>query len=121
MLENGVTRRSFARRSLTDLEIPDVLLARTDDLAAFVRAAAEASGLNAKRIVALSYSDGANAAVSPLLRHPGLPARAALLRPTPPYEADTPVALARTDVLITTAARNPYVEPGEAERLARLL
>ena len=45
-LENGVTRRFFRRHSPTELDIPD-LLARTDEMADFVAAAAAAYGLDA--------------------------------------------------------------------------
>lgn len=120
VLENGVTRRFFARRSLTDLDIPD-LLARTDELADFVVAATSAYDLDPARVIALGYSNGANIAASVLLRRPAVLAGAALLRPTLPYEPDAVPALAGVDVLVATAARDPYVEPGKAERLVQIL
>jgi predicted esterase len=120
VLEDGVTHRFFARHSALELDLDD-LLARTDDLAGFVTAAVEAYGLVGDRVVALGYSNGANIAASLLLRRPGLLAGAALLRPTLPYEPDAPLALARTAVLIAAGARDPYVEPRKAERLAAVL
>lgn len=118
VLEDGVTRRFFARRSVLELDIPD-LLARTDELADFVGAASDAYGLG--RVIALGYSNGANIAASLLLRRPEVLAGAALLRPTLPYEPATPPALDGTDVLIASGSRDPYVEPGKPERLADIL
>jgi predicted esterase len=120
VLEDGVTRRFFARRSLTDLDIPD-LLARTDELADFVAAATAEYGLDPARVVALGYSNGANIAASLLLRRPEVLSGAALLRPTLPYEPDALPALDGIHVLVATAARDPYVEPGRAERLVEVL
>ena len=120
VLENGVTRRFFARHSPLALDVPD-LLRRTDELAEFVAAAVDAYGLARDRVRALGYSNGANIAASLLLRRPEVLAGAVLLRPTLPYEPDTPPMLAGRDVLIASGARDPYVEPGKAERLAEIL
>jgi phospholipase/carboxylesterase len=118
VLEDGATRRFFARRGVFELDIPD-LLARTDELADFVAAASDAYGLG--RVIALGYSNGANIAASLLLRRPEVLAGAALLRPTLPYEPDSPPAVDGIDVLIAAGSRDPYVEPGKAERLADVL
>ncbi len=116
-LENGVTRRFFRRHSPTELDIPD-LLARTDEMADFVAAAAAAYGLDAGRIVALGYSNGANIAASLLLRRPGTLRGAALLRPMLPYEPDRPLRLEGTSVLVAAGARDPLI-PRRAARAAR--
>jgi phospholipase/carboxylesterase len=105
---------------MTELDIPD-LLARTDELADFVAAAVAAYDLDASRVIALGYSNGANIAASLLLRRPEALAGAALLRATLPYEPESPPALTGTDVLIATGIRDPYVVPGAAERLAGIL
>ena len=84
--------RFFARLAVGRLDIPD-LLARTDDLAAFVRGATDRYGLDATRIVAVGLSNGANIAVSLLFRHPGLLRGAVLLRPMLPYEPQAPLSL----------------------------
>jgi predicted esterase len=120
VMENGVTRRFFARRSMTELDVPD-LLRRTDELADFVAAAAGAYELDPARVTALGYSNGANIAASMLLRRPGVLKGAALLRATLPYEPESSPALAGTRVLIATGASDPYVLPGAAERLAEIL
>jgi phospholipase/carboxylesterase len=119
-LENGVTRRFFRRHSPTELDVPD-LLARTDEMAAFVAEAAAAYGLDVRRVVALGYSNGANLAASLLLRRPGVLRGAALLRPMLPYEPEQPPRLARTSVLIAAGGHDPLIPLGQAERLARVL
>jgi phospholipase/carboxylesterase len=120
VLEGGVTRRWFRRHSMTELDVED-LKARTDELAAFVRAAATGYGLDPARIIAAGYSNGANIGVGLLLRHPGLLRGAVLWRPTLPYEPDQALSLAGTDVLLATGVGDPYVPAGRAERLAELL
>lgn len=120
VMENGVTRRFFARRSMTELDIPD-LLARTDELADFVAAAVGAYELDARRVIAFGYSNGANVAASMLLRRPEALAGAVLLRATLPYEPEDGPDLAGKDVLIAGGRRDPYVLPGASERLAEVL
>lgn len=119
VLEGGVARRFFRRLGPGQLDIPD-LLARTDELAAFVTAAAEAYTLDPSRIVALGFSNGANIAVSLLLRHPGLLRGAALLRPMLPYQAEQP-QLQGTDVLVAAGAHDPYSPAQETARLVEIL
>ena len=120
VLENGVTRRFFRRHSPLELDIPD-LKARTDELAQFVTAAADAYGFDPGRVVALGYSNGANVAASLLLRHPGLLSGAALWRATLPYEPESVPALAGTRVLIAPGTHDPFVVAGGYERLAEIL
>lgn len=120
VLEGGVARRFFRRLAPGQLDIPD-LLARTDELADFVTAAAEAYAVDASRIVALGLSNGANIAVSLLLRRPGLLRAAALLRPMLPYEPERPPELQGTDVLVAAGAHDPYSTAQETARLVELL
>jgi predicted esterase len=119
VLEGGMPR-FFRRLAVGQLDIPD-LLARTDELAEFVRAATAAYELDPQRIAALGLSNGANIAVSLLLRHPGLLRGAALLRPMLPYEPDETPALAGTDVLIDAGERDPYSSLEQTRRLAEIL
>ena len=85
VLEDGVAPRFFRRLAVGRLDIPD-LLVRTDELAEFVAGAVERYRLDPERVIAVGFSNGANIAVSLLLRHPSLLRAAALLRPTLPYE-----------------------------------
>jgi predicted esterase len=119
-VREGTAPRFFRRLAVGELDIPD-LLVRTDELAEFVRAATASYDLDPARIVALGFSNGANIAVSVLLRQPGLLRGAALLRPLLPYEPETPPELAGTDVLVAAGSLDPYSSPGDTERLVRTL
>jgi predicted esterase len=119
VLENGMPR-FFRRLAVGRLDVPD-LLARTDELAEFVSAAAASYGLDAGRIVALGFSNGANIAASMLLRRPSVLRGAALLRAMLPYEPEDPPALAGTDVLIDAGERDPYSSAEQVARLAEIL
>ena len=116
----GSAPRFFRRLAVGQLDIPD-LLARTDELAQFVAAAVERYELDPERVIALGFSNGANIAVSLLLRHPSLLRGAALLRPMLPYEpSDTP-RLDGVDVLVDTGAHDPYSPPEQSARLVQVL
>ena len=111
--------RFFRRLAVGQLDIPD-LLARTDQLAAFVTAAAPAYGRDPDKVVALGFSNGANIAASLLLRHPDLLRAAALLRPMLPYEPEA-IPADGTDVLIEAGERDPYSPPEQTQRLTEVL
>jgi phospholipase/carboxylesterase/glyoxalase family protein len=119
VLESGMPR-FFRRLAIGQLDIPD-LVVRTDELAAFVTAAAEAYGRDPAKIAALGFSNGANIAVSLLLRHPTLLGAAALLRPMLPYEPEGDLRLPGTDVLIAAGEGDPYSSPEQTRRLAEVL
>lgn len=120
VMEGGVTRRFFARRSMLDLDIDDLMVA-ADELARFVPDAAAAHGFDPARVTALGYSNGANAAVGVLFRHPGVLAGAALLRPVMPYEPGDVAPLTGTQVLIAAGTHDPYSSPAATERLGAVL
>jgi predicted esterase len=119
VLEAGMPR-FFRRLAVGQLDIPD-LLVRTDELAAFVTAAAQAYGRDPDKIAALGFSNGANIAVSLLLRHPELLGEAALLRPVLPYEPESEPRLDGTGVLISAGESDPYSSPEQTRRLAEVL
>lgn len=119
VLEAGMPR-FFRRLAVGRLDIPD-LLARTDELATFLRAGTRAYGRDGDRIVGLGFSNGANIAVSLLLRHPGLLRGAALLRPMLPYEPEGPLTLSGTDVLIAAGESDPFSSTEQTDRLAAVL
>lgn len=120
VLEDGVAPRFFRRLAVGQLDIPD-LLVRTDELAEFVAAAVERYELDLARVIAVGFSNGANAAVSLLLRHPSLLRAAALLRPMLPYEPTDPPRLDAVDVLVAAGAHDPYSPPQQSARLVQLL
>jgi predicted esterase len=119
VLEAGMPR-FFRRLAVGQLDIPD-LLARTDELSAFVTAAASAYGRDPGKIAAVGFSNGANIAVSLLLRHPALLGAAALLRPMLPYQPEDPVTLDGTDVLIAAGEGDPFSSAEQTSRLAEVL
>ena len=119
VLEGGMPR-FFRRLAVGQLDIPD-LLVRTDELAEFVTAAAHAYGRDPGKIAALGFSNGANIAVSLLLRHPTLLGAAALLRPMLPYEPEGELRLPGTEVLIAAGEGDPYSSPEQTRRLAEVL
>ena len=119
VLENGMPR-FFRRLAVGQLDIPD-LLARTADLAEFVSAATAAYERDPQRVVAVGLSNGANIAVSLLLRHPDLLRAAGLLRPMLPYEPEQQPDLAGTDALIAAGERDPYSSPDQVRRLGEIL
>ena len=120
VMEGGVTRRFFARRSMLDLDIDDLMLA-ADELARFVADAVSAYDLDGSRVTALGYSNGANAAVGMLFRHSGVLAGAALLRPVMPYEPGEIASLAGARVLIAAGTHDAYSSMGATERLGEVL
>jgi predicted esterase len=119
VLEAGMPR-FFRRLAIGQLDIPD-LLVRTDELAAFVTGAAAEYGRDPAKIAALGFSNGANIAVSLLLRHPALLGAAALLRPMLPYEPEDSLELHGTGVLIAAGEGDPYSSSAQTRRLAEVL
>lgn len=119
VLENGMPR-FFRRLAVGQLDIPD-LLARTDELAEFVSAAAAAYERDPQRVVAVGFSNGANIAASLLLRRPGILRGAALLRAMLPHEPDRLPDLTGTDVLIAAGETDPYAPADQVRRLADIV
>lgn len=120
VLEDGVTRRFFRRHGTFDLDIPD-LLARTDELAEFIAAATATYDLEPAGVLALGYSNGANIAVSLLLRRPEALAGAVLLRPTLPYAPDMQPRLDGKPILILGGQRDPFVPRERYDQLIATL
>jgi predicted esterase len=118
--EGGTVNRFFARRGANDIDVPD-MLARTDELAQFIDGATASHELDPARIIALGYSNGANIALSMLLRRPGVLAAAALLRPVLYHEPEPLPDLAGTSVLTSSGALDPYSPPEAIERLRDVL
>ena len=119
VLERGMPR-FFRRLAEGVFDVPD-LLARTHELAEFVRAASAQYGLDAGALTAVGFSNGANVAASVLLLHPGLLRRAVLFRAMVPFEPEAPPALAGTRVFMGSGRQDPIVPASNSERLAGLL
>jgi phospholipase/carboxylesterase len=121
VLENGMPR--FFRRLAEGVFDLDDLARRTDDLHAFVTAAAHEHGRDLDRVIAIGFSNGANIAASLLLKHPGAIGGALLLRAMVPFDpaADFPTPPRRPRVTIASGRADPLVPLDQPPRLAELL
>jgi predicted esterase len=119
VLEAGFPR-FFERFSDGTLDIED-LKRRTHELVGFIEAATKEHELDASRIVAVGFSNGANIAESTLLLHPETLEATALLRPMFTFEPDGPPDLHGVRVFIASGRSDPLIDPRDPERLAQLL
>ena len=119
VVERGMPR-FFRRLAEGVFDIPD-LLARTDDLAEFVRAATAHYGVDPDALTAVGFSNGANIAASLLLRRPGVIRSAVLFRAMVPFEPEAPASLAGTRVFMGSGRHDPIIPAANAERLGELL
>ncbi len=116
----GRAPRFFRRLAEGVFDLPD-LIARTHELAAFVSASIRDYGLDAAKLTAVGFSNGANIAASLLLMYPGLLSRAVLLRAMVPFEPDQVPALAGTRVWIGAGKTDEMIPRAGTLRLAELL
>jgi glyoxalase family protein len=119
VLERGAPR--FFRRLAEGVFDQEDLAHRTEELAAFIEAATRTYQLERDGIVAVGFSNGANIAVSLLLRRPGLLRGAVLFSPMVPFEPDALPRLDGTAVFIGAGRSDPIAPPVHAERLAAIL
>lgn len=119
VLERGMPR--FFRRLAEGVFDQEDLARRTDELADFVKDAANEYQLDPARVVAVGYSNGANIAASVLLRHPTALAGGVLFHPMVPFEPKEPPALAGAKVFMSAGRSDPMVPRALTERLAELL
>lgn len=119
VLEAGMPR--FFRRLAEGVFDVEDLLSRTSDLAAFIERATETYRLDASRLVAVGFSNGANIAGSVLLRYPGLLMRAVLLGAMVPFEPSPDPDLSGTRILLGAGRADTLVSPVQTERLAQIL
>jgi predicted esterase len=119
-ISEGGAARFFSRTPQDPFRFPD-LPERIDELAGFVRAAVPAEGLEGRPLVAVGYSNGANAAAALMLRHPGLLAGGALLRPMLPAPAPAGLDLAGTLVLLLGGRADTMIPPDRVGALGEAL
>lgn len=119
VLENGMPR--FFRRLAEGVFDLDDLVARTQELAAFVEAASARYGFDPRHVVAAGFSNGANIAASLLFLHPGLLWGAILYRPMVPVTPSAAPDLSGIPVFIGAGKADPLVAPAETGRLAAML
>jgi predicted esterase len=119
VLEGTMPR--FFRRLAEGVFDEEDLAFRTTQLAAFIRAAAEAYRFDLANLVAIGFSNGANIAANVLLHHPGLIRRSVLYRAMLPSETTPPRTAVGTSVYLGAGRRDPIVPAANVERLAALL
>jgi phospholipase/carboxylesterase len=118
-LENGAVR-FFARLSPDMFDETEVRV-RTAELAEWVSAAAAQYSLDATKIYALGFSNGASIAASTMLLHPGVLAGGLLLRPRTIVEPAQLPDLKGAPVLVIAGQQDERMPAGAGEYLARLL
>jgi phospholipase/carboxylesterase len=119
VLENTMPR-FFRRLAEGVFDIPD-LYAHTYELADFVVAASQHYHFDAKHVLAVGFSNGANIAASMLLLCPGVLAGAVLFHPMVPFVPERLPDLAYTPIFISAGRMDPIVSISQTERLATLL
>jgi phospholipase/carboxylesterase len=119
VLENGMPR--FFRRLAEGIFDLEDLKFRTHELTDFVISAAAHYEIDAKKIIAVGYSNGANIAASMLLLRPEILPAAILFRVMVPLVPDKQPDLSSTHVWIGAGANDPIIPASEAKRLADLL
>jgi predicted esterase len=97
------------------------LIARTHELASFVEEAVHAYELDARKVVAVGFSNGANIAASILLLRPKVVRGAALLHAMVPFQPEKLPDLTGTSVLLTGGLRDSMVPQEQTEQLGRML
>ncbi len=96
------------------------LAKRTEELASFVRDAAQPYAIDLDRLITLGFSNGANIAASVILRDPGLLRTNVLLSPMVPFEPDATPGLAGTSVFLGAGRRDPIAPTSQVERLGEI-
>ncbi len=120
VLENGMPR--FFRRLAEGVFDIEDLKVRTSELADFVTSAAERYKLDAEKITAVGFSNGANIAAAMMLLRPQVLRGAILLRAMVPLEPESPPPdLSGRRVLITSGEADPIIPMSNARRLAEIL
>ena len=99
--ERGMPR-FFARLAEGVFDLEDLAL-RTQQLIRFVHGAVAKYELDASRLIAVGFSNGANIAASVLLTGPSVFSHAVLFRAMVPFEPREPAKLDGTPVLLSSA------------------
>lgn len=117
--EGGMSR--FFRRLSEGVFDEEDLIFRTHELAQFIRDAVKEYQLNADKLVAVGYSNGANIAASMMLLEPNVLSAAVLLRAMVPLEPTTLPDLTGRSALMQCGRRDPLISPEGSQRLADML
>jgi phospholipase/carboxylesterase len=118
VLENGAPR--FFKRLAEGVFDPQEVRSRAEELTRFILAAIAKYDLDARRIFALGYSNGANIASTVMFIEPRLLQGAVLLRPMLVYEPKERGDLSGATVFISAGRLDPIVPVKSVEQLAKL-
>jgi phospholipase/carboxylesterase len=124
VVEQGMPR--WFRRHAEGLFDTEDLIARTDELADALPAAASTYGFDRTRLIAAGFSNGANIAAATLLLRPETFRAALLFAPMVPLRTDQLPSgglpdLSTTAVFLSAGRRDPICPPEQAEELAVML
>jgi predicted esterase len=118
--EAGAAR--FFARLAEGVFDPAEITRRTDELAAFIAAAAKKYSIDLSRLIAIGFSNGANAANALMLLHPELLGSAILIRPMVVFDQPAaPNSLKGKPILVLNGSLDPIVPADHPPRLAALL
>lgn len=120
VLDDDGSARFFRRIAEGVFDEQD-LIARTADLAEFIRSASGHYGFDLEKVVAVGFSNGANIAGSLLLRAPRVLKGALLLRAMVPCEPSVFPVIDGTTVTISAGNSDPLVDSLQPTRLAEIL
>ena len=119
ILEGGRIPRFFRRLAEGVFDIEDLKF-RTLELAGFVEKASSIYEFDARRVIAVGYSNGANIAASMLLLKPQTLTGAILFRAMVPLVPDNLPDLSDKRMIMSSGLRDPIATRQEAERLSGL-
>jgi phospholipase/carboxylesterase len=120
ILEGGRIPRFFRRLAEGVFDIEDLKF-RTLELAGFVEKASRIYEFDARKVIAVGYSNGANIAASMLLLKPQTFSGAILFRAMVPLVPDNLHDLSDKRIFMSSGLRDPIATRQEAERLSGLL
>lgn len=119
VLENGMPR--FFRRLAEGVFDEADLIARTEEVYAYLDEAAKAYGFDRNNIVATGYSNGANIIASLLFHYPSAVKGAILFHPMVPRRGTRLPESPGLPVFIGAGSNDPLVQVAETEELAAML
>jgi phospholipase/carboxylesterase len=119
ILENGMPR--FFRRLAEGVFDEEDLVFRTKELYDFIQSSAKQYKFDAKNVVAIGYSNGANIAASVLYHFQDALKAAILHHPMVPLRNITLPILSGTKVFIGAGTNDPICSPEETEELEKVL
>jgi phospholipase/carboxylesterase len=120
ILEGGRIPRFFRRLAEGVFDVEDLKF-RTYELAGFVEKASRTYGFDARKVIAVGYSNGANIAASMLLLKPQTLSGAILFRAMVPLVPESLPNLSGKRIFMSSGLRDPIATREEAGKLSGLL